>query len=170
MRLRYLVVLLATGLVLAMALAATAGAASTERFTFSFSGSEPHFQQCDGFEISLDTTSSGSVIVFFDETGEPIKFIVQSRGADTLTNSVSGKTVVNRFVFEELFTRIDGTDEFTHALVGFRFMGTAPGEGLFIQDVGRIVYSPEEEQILFLAGQHEAEDSDVGAAFCAALS
>jgi len=112
---------------------------------------------------------SGSVIVFFDESGEAIKFIVQTRGTDTLTNSVTGETVVNRFVFEELFTRIDGTDEFTHALVGFRFMRTAPGEGLFIQDVGRIVYSPDEEQILFLAGQHVA-DADVGAAFCAALS
>jgi hypothetical protein len=99
-----------------------------------------------------------------------IKFIRNTRGTDTLTNSVTGKTVVNRFLIEEIFTRIDGTDEFTHALVGFQFMGTAPGKGLFIQDVGRILFSPDEEQILFLAGQHEAEDSDVGAAFCAALS
>src|SRR5438034_2356087 len=109
MRLRYLVLVLVTALMGAMALAATASANSTERFTFSFSGSEPHFQQCDGFEISLDTTSSGSVIVFFDESGEVIKVIQQTRGTDTLTNSVTGETVVNRFVFEELFTRIDGT-------------------------------------------------------------
>jgi hypothetical protein len=169
MRLRYLVLLLATGLVAAMALAATAGAASTERVTFTFSDSDPHFQQCDAFEISIDTTLSGAFIVFFDETGEVIKFIRNTRGTDTLTNSVTGKTVVNRFLIEEIFTRIDGTDEFTHALVGFQFMGTSPGEGLFIQDVGRILFSPDEGQILFLAGQHVA-DSDVGAAFCAALS
>jgi hypothetical protein len=169
MRLRYLVLLLATGLVAAMALAATAGATPTERFTFSESSSDPHFGQCDGFEIGIDTTLSGAVIVFFDETGEAIKVIVHSSGTDTLTNSVTGKTVVNRFLIEELFTRIDGTDEFTHTLVGFQFIGTSPGEGLFIQDVGRIVFSPNEEQILFLAGQHVA-DSDVGAAFCAALS
>lgn len=66
--------------------------------------------------------------------------------------------------------RIDGTDEFTHALVGFRFMGTSPGEGVVLQDIGRIVYSPDEEQILFLAGQHNVPDEGFEAELCAALS
>jgi hypothetical protein len=170
MRLRYLVLLLATGLFAAVALAETAGAASTERFTNSISSSEPHFQQCDGFEISIETTGSETVIIFFDETGEPNKFIVHTLATDTLTNSVTGESIVNRGVFEQIFTRIDGTDDFTHSLVGFRYLGTAPGQGLFVQDVGRILYSPDEEQILFLAGQHVAEESDIGPAFCAALS
>jgi hypothetical protein len=58
----------------------------------------------------------------------------------------------------------------THALVGFRFMGTSPGEGLVLQGVGRMVYSPREEQILFLAGQHEVPDPGGEAVFCAALT
>jgi hypothetical protein len=86
------------------------------------------------------------VTVYFNEAGEIVKFIVRNRATDILTNSVTGKTVVNRGVWQEIFTRIDGTDEFTHALVGFRFMGTSPGEGLVLQDVGRIEYSPDERR------------------------
>jgi hypothetical protein len=49
-------------------------------------------------------------------------------------------------------------------------MGTSPSEGLVLQDVGRIVYSPSEEQILFLAGQHKVPDPGGEAVFCAALT
>jgi len=108
--------------------------------------------------------------VFFDGAGEVAKFVVHTAVQDTLTNSVTGKTVVNRGVFTELFTRIDDSDEFTHVLVGHRFMGTSPGEGLVLQDVGRIVYSPGEEQILFVAGQHHVPDPGGEAVFCAALA
>jgi hypothetical protein len=99
-----------------------------------------------------------------------VKFLVATRATDVLTNSVTGKVVVNRGVFEELFQRIDDTDDFTHALVGFRFIGTSPGEGLVLQDVGRIEYSPDEGQILFLAGQHKVPDPGGEEVFCAALS
>jgi hypothetical protein len=49
-------------------------------------------------------------------------------------------------------------------------MGTSPGEGLVLQDVGRIVYSPEEE-IVFQAGQHRVPDGpEAEEVFCAALA
>jgi hypothetical protein len=149
--------------------ASPAIATRPDRFSFPEEGSEPHFVQCDGFEIGLATTGNIDVTVFFDSAGQVAKFVVHTAVRDTLTNSVTGKTVVNRGVFTELFTRIDGSDQFTHALVGYRFMGTSPGEGL-LQDVGRIVYSPGEEQILFLAGQHHVPDPGGEAVFCAALA
>jgi hypothetical protein len=169
---RKLLIVFAVASVAAMASANAASATPPERFHFSDSGSEPGFVQCDGFEIDLDTVSKVDVTVFFDEAGEVVKFLVRTRATDTLTNSVTGKTVVNRGVFQELFTRIEGTDKFTHALVGFRFMGTSPGQGLVLQDVGRIEYSPDEEEILFLAGHHfdVPGGPDVEALFCAALT
>lgn len=154
-----------------LGLAAPASATPPERFSIPQEGSEPHFVQCDGFEIGLTTTGTTGVTIFFDDAGEVIKVLFRTRVRDVLTNSVTGKTVVNRGVFQETFTRVDDTDEFTSVLVGFRFMGTFPGEGLVLQDVGRIEFSPFEEEILFLAGQHHLiDEASEPPVFCAALS
>ena len=49
-------------------------------------------------------------------------------------------------------------------------MGTFPGEGLVLQDVGRFVELPDEE-ILFVAGQHDLlPEAAEPAVICAALS
>ena len=171
MKARLIILAMLTALA-TLAFPAAASATPPERFSFSGSGSEPGFIHCDGFDINLDTSGTEDVTVYFNEAGEIVKFVVRNRATDILTNSVTGKTVVNRGVFQEIFTRIDGTDEFTHVLVGFRFMGTSPGEGLVLQDAGRIVYSPDEEQILFLAGHHfdVPGGPDAEALFCAALA
>jgi hypothetical protein len=154
-----------------LALAAPASAMTPDRVTGSDSDADPHFVQCDGFEIARVSSDSFDGTVYFDQAGEIVKVLVRSRATDVFTNSVTGKTVTNRGVFNELFTRIEGTDDFTHALVGYRFMANSPGEGVVLQDVGRILYSPDEQQILFLAGQHHVPDGPEGeAAFCAALA
>jgi hypothetical protein len=169
---RKLLMTFALGSVAAMAWANPASATPPERFHSSDSGSEPGFIQCDGFDIDLETTGTEDVTVFFDDSGEVVKVLVRARATDILINSATGKTVVNRGRFQQVFTRIDGTDEFTHSLVGFRFMGTSPGEGLVLQDVGRIEYSPDEEEILFIAGHHfdVPGGPDAEALFCAALT
>jgi hypothetical protein len=155
----------------AFGFAAPASATPPERFHDSGSDADPHFLQCDGFEIARVSTGSFDGTVYFDQAGDVVKVLVRNRATDVFTNSVTGKTVTNRGVFQELFTRIDGTDDFTHSLVGYRFMATSPGEGVVLQDVGRIIYSPDEEQILFLAGQHNVPDGpEANAVFCAALS
>jgi hypothetical protein len=84
--------------------------------------------------------------------------------------------VVNRGVFQEFFTRIDGTDEFTHTVSGFDFQGKVEGRGpLVFQDVGRkvIATDPEtgEETVVFRTGHNTlGEGSDAEAVFCAVLS
>ena len=167
---RKLLIMFAASCLVAMAIAGPALAAPPERFHDSASGSEPGFVHCDGYDIDLDTTSSDDVTVYFDGSGEVIKVLVRSRATDILTNTVSGKTVVNRGVFQQLFVRIDGTDEFTHSLTGFRFMGTTPGQGLVLQDLGRIEYRGQEEEVIFLAGQHHVPDPGGEEVFCAALA
>ncbi len=83
---------------------------------------------------------------------------------------MTGKTVVNRGVFENIGARVEGTDEFMQAIVGFRFMATSPTEGLVLQDVGRFVHT-EDGEIVFIAGQHHVPDGPEGeAAICAALA
>jgi hypothetical protein len=150
--------------------AAPASATPPEMFSFPEGGSDPHFLQCDGFEIALTTTGTTSGTVFFDDAGEVIKVLVHHRVRDGFTNSVTGKTVVNRGVFQETFTPIEGTDDFTATVTGFRFMGTFPGEGLVLQDVGRFEESPDGE-ILFVAGQHDLlPEAAEPAVICAALS
>jgi hypothetical protein len=170
MRSRYLALLLAAGIFAAAAFAATARATPPEMFHFSESGSEPGFIQCNGFEIDLETTGTRDLTLFFDDTGEVIRFLVRIRATDILTNSVTGKTVVNRGVFQNIGVRVEDTDEFMQAIVGFRFMATSPTEGLLLQDVGRFVHT-EDGEIVFIAGQHHVPDGPEGeAAICAALA
>jgi hypothetical protein len=140
------------------------------RFSFTDGGTDPGFQHCDGFDISLTSAVIVDGAVFFDDTGDPARFQLHYHGRDTFTNSVSGKVIVNPFEFTETYDRVPGTDDFTITLVGHRFQATTPGSGVVLQDVGRLVWSPGEEQLLFSAGQHDLLDDSQAAPYCAALS
>jgi hypothetical protein len=110
--------------------------------------------RCDGFDGNLDTTGTVNGTAFFDKSDEPVKFIARGRISETLTNSVTGKTLVNSAVFQDFFRRIDGTDEFTHSVTGFDFHVKVAGRGpLVFRDVGRKVFDTETGEIVFRAGQ-----------------
>jgi hypothetical protein len=151
-------------------LAPNASAMAPERFSFTDGGTDPGFQHCDGFDISLTSSVIVDGAVFFDDTGDPARFQLHWHGRDTFTNSVSGKLVINPFQFTETYDRVPGTDDFTVTLVGHRFQATTPGSGVVLQDVGRLVWSPGEEQLLVSAGQHDLLDDSQAAPYCAALS
>jgi len=157
--------------VAAMAWATAASATPPERFQFSESGTEV-LLQCDGVDIILDTTGTFTGTVFFDQSGEVVRLIRRGRITETLTNSVTGKTVVNRGVFQDFFTRIEGSDDFRHSVVGFDFQGKVAGRGpLVFWDVGRKVFDPETGEIVFHAGRTNlVEDPGIEAVFCAALT
>lgn len=168
---RRLATVICAGCIAALVWASTALAAPPERFHSDESGSEPGFVHCDGFDIDLATTSGESFTVYFDGSGDVVKVLVRTRARDVFTNTVTGKVVVNRGVFQQLFVRIGNTDEFTHSLTGYRFMATDPGRGVVIQDVGRIEFVGDQEDIVFLAGQHHVpDDENAEEVFCAALS
>jgi hypothetical protein len=150
--------------------AVPASATPPDRFSFSDSGSEPGFVQCDGFAINLEGTSTTDVTVFVDESGQVVKVIVRSRVTETFTNSVTGKTLVNHGVWQEFHTRIDGTDEFRQSVSGFDFKATSPGAGLVLAEIGRKVYSLSGEQVVFQAGQDLPDGPAIEAVFCAAVS
>lgn len=152
---------------LTIGIAEPAAAAPPEVSSFDEQGEFPI--ECDGFTIDVDATAHVTVRTFFDSAGDVQRVSVKLTAVDVLTNNVTEQQVVNRGVFEEMFTRIGDTEEFSHTLVGFRYMGTAAGEGLVLQDVGRIVYDPE-HNVVSLAGQHDTEELGEQAALCAALS
>ena len=135
--------------------AAPAEATTIDRFSFEESGGEPAFIACDGFAIDLSSVSRVAGTVHFDTHGDWAKTIVHTTAVDTLTNNVTGKTVINRGVFQQTFTRIGDTDQFTHTLVGYRYLATDPHEGVVLQDVGRIEYSMDESELYFVSGQHD---------------
>jgi hypothetical protein len=151
--------------------AAPASATPPERFTDTESGSEI-LAHCDGFDLILTTSGTFNGTVFFDQNGLDAKAIIRGRISETLRNSVTGKTLVNRAVFQEFYTRIDGTDEFTHAVSGFDFHAQLDGRGpLVFYDVGRKVFDPETGEIVFRAGRTNIpEGPEAEAVFCAAVA
>jgi hypothetical protein len=168
---RKLLITFAVCSVAALASANAASATPPEKFHFSESGTEV-LLHCDGFDGILDTTGAFDGTAFFDKSGEPVKFIIRGRITETTTNSVTGKTVVNRGVFQDFFRRIDGTDHFTHSVVGFDFQGKVDGRGpLVLRGVGRKVFDPETGEIVFHAGRTNIPDGpEADAVFCAALT
>ena len=137
--------------------AAPATAAAPERIHFpEESYSEPGFVQCDGFAIDLAGSETEDFIVFRDQSGQVVKVIHHGRVVETFTNTVTGKTVTNRGVFKDTFTRIDDTEQFRHTVVGFDFIATYPREGLLLQSVGRKVFSVDGEELVFSAGQGQS--------------
>jgi hypothetical protein len=154
-----------------LVLAAAASARPPERFADTESGSEV-LAHCDGFDLISTSTGTFHGTVFFDQSGLDVRYIIRGRISETLTNSVTGKTVVNRAVFTDFFTRIDDTELFTHTVSGFDFHGQVEGIGrLVLHDVGRKVFDPETGEIIFRAGHTNIPDGPAAeAVFCAAVA
>jgi len=158
-----------------LGVAAPARARTPEHFSFTQSGTEV-LAHCAGFDLNLDTTGAFYGTAVFDKSGDVVRFIIHGRIEETMTNSVTGKYVVNRGVFQDFLTRIAGTDQFTHTVSGFDFQGKVAGRGpLVFQEVGRKVYAsdPEtgDEVVVFRSGHSTlAEGPEAEAIFCAAVA
>jgi hypothetical protein len=151
--------------------ASASNAARPYHFQDSNSEFDPHFATCDGVDISLFTTGKIFGTTFFDPEGNVVRTIVHERFLDHFTNTVTGEKLLNRGTFQETFEPVDGTDEFTDTIDGHVFLATQPGQGIVIHDSGRVIFSPDEEEILFAAGQHdELIEGQFGALLCSALT
>jgi hypothetical protein len=128
---------------------------------------------CDGFDIQIEGAGTDSFTVFLDDAGDVTKVLDRARYPhDTLTNTVTGKSIVVRGEFQEFVERIPGTDDYMKTITGFRYLVNESGIGVSIRDVGRITYGDLEQTIvLWQAGEHDlALDAAFEPTFCAALA
>jgi hypothetical protein len=156
----------------ALAVPATSQAARPFHFQDTNSEFDPHFMTCDGQDISLFTTGKIFGTTFFDRDGNVVRTIVHNRFLDHFTNTATGEKLLNRGTFQETFIPVDGSqDEFTNTIDGHVFLATQPGHGIVIHDSGRIIFNPDETEVLFAAGHHdELVDHQFEALLCSALT
>jgi hypothetical protein len=162
------------GLVLTALLAASVASAGGPLHFGPFANSYSFIGfNCDGFDIQIEGAGTDSFTVFRDDAGDVTKVLDRARYPhDTLTNTVTGKSIVVRGEFQEFVERIPGTDDYMKTITGFRYLVNEPGIGVSIRDVGRITYGDLEQTIvLWQAGEHDlALDAAFEPTFCAALA
>jgi hypothetical protein len=106
---------------------------------------------------------------FVDGHDNPVRLQAHVSFDGTMSNSKSGMSVRNRWVYKRIY---DFEDE-THTVVGVLYAITIPGQGIVVQDMGRIVFDaiPWMDpvwSVLWQAGPHEwIEGGD--AVICTAL-
>jgi hypothetical protein len=120
---------------------------------------------CGTFSIHVSYTGWVRTTTFFDQSATPVELRIQINVQGTATNLQTGKTVRD---YENPIVVIDLTTG------GFTINGvpahvTAPGEGIIIQDTGRITYDAE-GHVTFDAGPHDQGDQGPLEAYCSALS
>jgi hypothetical protein len=158
---------------LALAAAPTAASGSPAHFgpfenSYTFIGFN-----CPGFDVLIEGSGSDSFTVWTDDVGQLARVLYRGRyPRDTLTNTVSGRSIVVRGEFQETIERIGDTDEYTKTITGFRYLVNEPATGVTVRDVGRIVYGDLEQTVLLWeAGKHELVfEADIDTVFCAALA
>ena len=155
-----------------LVLAATAEAARPFHFQDTNSEFDPHFATCDGQDISLFTTGRTHGATYFDRQENVVRTIAHNRFLDHFTNTVTGEKLLNRGTFQETFIPVDGSqDLFTDTIDGHVFLATQPHHGIVIHDSGRVIFNPDETEILFVAGHHdELVEHQFEALLCSALT
>jgi hypothetical protein len=125
--------------------------------------------ECDGFDIRIQGTASTSFTVWFDADGNLERLLQRTRAPhDTLTNTVTGKSIVVRGEFQEHVTYDATTDTWLKTITGHRYFVNEPGSGVTVRDVGRIQYGDLEQTVLlWQAGKHDIEwDANLQPLFC----
>ncbi|MHA7279850.1 hypothetical protein ACX80H_08875 [Arthrobacter sp. MDT2-2] len=123
---------------------------------------------CGSFKASGFGDISTRFTRFTDSEGNITKiqqFV--SAPADTWVNLSTQKTIVIRGRFIQTWDAATGD----LTIVGFRYLVNERGEGVTIQEVGRIVYTDRTEQeVISMAGQHELYRAElIDPAICSAL-
>lgn len=123
---------------------------------------------CGSFEALGSGDISTRFTRFTDSEGNVTRiqqFV--SAPADTWVNPGTQKTIVIRGRFIQTWDAATGD----LTIVGFRYLVNERGEGVTIQEVGRIVYTDRTEQeVISMAGQHELYRAElIDPAICSAL-
>ena len=124
------------------------------------------------FPVVADYVIRRTLVGHLDQDGNLVRVVFNIWFDGTLTNSVTGESVRNwghRMIVEDARTQ-------TSSEAGGK-RATAPGEGVILLDAGRLVLdwngTPEnfdDDQLVFVAGPHQADvEGDTGA-LCAVLA
>lgn len=153
--------------IMLLASAGVAAADAPEHFG-PFEGSGSFTVDCRAFEASVSGSGSYRATRFTDSNGNVTRiqeFI--SAPADTWVNLDTQKSIVVRGHFVQTWDA--RTDTLT--VVGFRYLVNEAGDGVTVQEVGRIVYADRTEQeVISMTGQHELYSEElIGPALCGEL-
>jgi hypothetical protein len=169
---RKLVLGLAAGLAIAAVAAPVASAAANREVVEKGSVATLHFEGLDacladyGFTYTGDYVRTRTTTLWFDAAGTLVKevLIIHFDGTETNDSDPTKSLTVNgerRLVFDYVAGTFTETGALRHV--------TAKGEGMVLQQVGRVVNTIDFSANLFTGGPH---DMDAGNwdAFCAALA
>jgi hypothetical protein len=129
-----------TALTFAILLAAIVGLASPARAsqpsvqTFHTEGHDLELEDCGDFKVLLDFSHDETVMTFFDSFGLPVSSQIRFSFRATLTNSVTGKTALERGAYS-IFVDLE-TEESRQA--GLVLLITVPGEGKALLELGHV--------------------------------
>jgi hypothetical protein len=119
------------------------------------------------FENEVAGSGRERVTDVYDENGALLQTVVHFVFRETETNSVSGKTLPLEGAGQVVLDW--GTN--TRTLTGAVAVGTEPGEGIYVQDTGRITFTLDTREALFVAGPHEGFFAGgIDAVVCPALA
>jgi hypothetical protein len=143
-------------LVVALAVPATAAADQPTIQEQTIHRSIANFLACSDFTISGDFDITRIVFTFYDSSGTPIRTVIHVHAEGTLTNTATGKTLVdegNQIITTDLLTG-------EVIVVGPARVDTAPGEGVVFAQVGRVVR--ENGQVVEIDGRNDILEGNLG--------
>ena len=105
------------------------------------------------------------VETFYNKDGNAVKVVLHDGFIETDTNSATRKTLPFSQTWVNTFDLVTGT----RTVVGKALLMTDPGNGIVIQDTGRVVFDAP-EHTSFEAGQHGPLHGDLDEFACNALA
>src|SRR5262245_18896534 len=131
-------------------------------FTFTDSFIDDGASAACGFPVTSTATGSGSFQVFFDQSGNPIRVLVEEHSSGTF--SANGLSVNQTSHQVSIFDLVAGTE----AQIGIVIRVSLPGGGMLYLDRGRLVLDAN-GNLVFEAGPHPSLHGDFPG-LCAALT
>ena len=129
----------------------------------------PYGVACVGFSVKVDLSGERRITAFYDASGTLDRRIRHGTFSGTLSNGATGATVPH----EGHFTIVDDFSARTSTITGMLSRTVLPKEGVIWRNIGRIVLSIPEGNVLFEAGEHGTwaviDDPAFAAKLCSAL-
>jgi hypothetical protein len=114
------------------------------------------------FPVQVAESAQGFETQYFDAAGNPTSDVVLLTLTGTWTNPESGEYLVERSRVRNVFPQDGGV-----YVIGLNYHIRLPSGRTVLIDAGKLFF--DDGELVFEAGEHQAQDGDV-AAFCAALS